>query len=121
MIELTRKRSSIFSQLSTQMSLNYFRCSGCTLAVSFGDWFFTQVAECQQNIFGLLFLVAGQFFKRGAKGFYAEIVLAAGALDAVEEGGDVDEFVPRIQKIEIEDLLSCHMEILICELKTVNG
>ena len=43
------------------------------------------------------------------KGFQTEIILAVRPLDAVEERGEFDEFVPRIKKIEVEDLLLGHM------------
>lgn len=68
-----------------------------------------------------MFFPAGQFAQCRSKGFDAEIIFAAGAVDAVQEGGNIDEFVPGIQKIKVQDLLSCHIETLVPKLKIVNG
>ena len=38
----------------------------------------------------------------------AEIILAGGTFGAVEEGGEFDELVPGVEKIEVQDLLPCH-------------
>lgn len=43
------------------------------------------------------------------KGLQSKIILAIGAIHAVEEGGKFDELMTRIQKIEVEDLLLGHI------------
>ena len=80
------------------------------------NWLGRQIAEREQNIFRFLFFVAGKFLKRGAKTFYPKIILAVRAFDAVEEGGEFDELVPRVEKIEVKDLLPGHK--LLAEYKT---
>ena len=37
-----------------------------------------------------------------------EIILPGGAFSAVEKCRQIHELVPRIQKVEVEDLLPCH-------------
>ena len=67
------------------------------------------IAESQQHAFGFVLAAAIQIGQRSAKGFDAEIVLAAGAFDAVEERGDINQPAARIEEVVIEDLLACHI------------
>lgn len=54
-----------------------------------------------------------QIGERGAKGLDAEIIFAAGAFDAVEEGGQFDELAARVEKVVIEYLLACHNPLVV--------
>ena len=74
-----------------------------------GNRFRCRIAECEQDAPGFFFLLAGQFTERGAKRHRSIIVPAAGAFNAVEERGDFNQFVPGVEKIEVENLLPCHI------------
>ena len=69
------------------------------------------VAEREQNLFRLFVSPAVQLVQRGAESFQPEILLAAGAFDAVKEGGDFDELVPGVQKVEVKGLLLGHTSL----------
>ena len=66
------------------------------------------VAERQLDALDFRFFAAGNFRERGAEGLQAKIIFAAGALGAVKKRGKFDELVPRVEKVEIKDLLPCH-------------
>ncbi|HTV61546.1 MAG TPA: hypothetical protein VMH30_03145 [Verrucomicrobiae bacterium] len=51
------------------------------------------------------------------KSFQAEIISSVGALDAVEKCGNLNQLVPCVQKIKIQNLLFHHVKILILELE----
>ncbi len=43
-----------------------------------------------------------------AQGSHPEIVGAGRALDAVEKGGEIDQFGARFHKAGVDDLFACH-------------
>jgi hypothetical protein len=86
-------------------------CTTRAFAFRFFNRFCRQIAEREQNFFRFLFLVAGKFRKRDAKTFYPKIIVAFGAFDAIQKGGELDELVARVEEIEIEDFLPCHKSL----------
>ena len=85
------------------------QATGRAFAFRFGNGPGGRVAEGEQDLFRLFALPAVQFAERGAKGFQAKIILAIGTFHAVKEGGDFNELVPRVEEIEVENLLSSHI------------
>ena len=74
-----------------------------------GDGFGGGVAEGEENVFGALGLVVGEVFHGFAEGGEAEVGVAIGAVEAVEEGRDLDEAKAGVHEVEVEDLLACHV------------
>jgi hypothetical protein len=68
------------------------------------------VTESQQYVFGPAF-AGGQFGQRGAKRRKAKVIGAIRSFHAVEKGGNFNQLVPGIQKIEIENLLASHGDL----------
>jgi hypothetical protein len=80
-----------------------------------------QVAEREQNLFGPLLLPSVQVGQRRPKTFEPKISLAIGALDAVEERRQLDELVPGIQKVQVENLLTGHSKLSEYKTKMPGG
>jgi hypothetical protein len=62
-------------------------------------------------LFHLFISPAAQLVQRRAKSDQAEILLAAGTFDAVKEGGDFNQLVTGIEKVEVEGLLLGHTSL----------
>ncbi|HWD92173.1 MAG TPA: hypothetical protein VG938_07470, partial [Verrucomicrobiae bacterium] len=75
------------------------------------DGFNGRVAEGEQDLFCFLLFSAAEFFERFAKCFHAEIFLTGGALDAVDEGRQIDQFAARVHEIKVKHLLLCHNSV----------
>jgi hypothetical protein len=86
----------------------FLPCPYCPFAWRFLNRLGCHIAKRKQDVSGFGLFAPRQFAERGAKGFQAEIVFAFTAFYAIEEGGDVNELVPRVQKIEVENFLPCH-------------
>ena len=61
-----------------------FPSADCALALRFCNGLGRGIAEREQNALCLLFFPAGQFTNGGAEGLQPEIILAGGAVNAVE-------------------------------------
>src|SRR5205814_4862488 len=97
--------STINHQLSTSDSrpCPYRALPGCLFSRLGG-----RVAEGEQHLSCAFGFVAVQFAEGLAKGVEAEVGISFGAVNAVEKGGQFDELEPRVQEIEVENLLACH-------------
>ena len=51
-----------------------------------------------------MFLFATELRERSAEIIQTKIIFAIGAFDTIEKRGELDELVPRIEKIEIQNL-----------------
>src|SRR5215831_14426722 len=69
-----------------------------------GDGVAGSIAEGEKDRFGAFGLITVQLLERGPKGGHAEVFGTIGPLDAVHEGGEVDEFAACVHEVEIEDL-----------------
>src|SRR5438034_3572909 len=88
-----------FSQLSTQPSLNQLPPrSHRALGRRFRNRLGGRVAEGKQDLFRPFRLVAVQFAEGFAEGVEAEVGLAIGAVQAVEECSQLNEPEPRIHE-----------------------
>jgi len=76
-----------------------------------GNGFVRWIAESQQDIFYLVLFLVAQPANGRAKCFQPKIVLACGAFDAVEEGGNFNQFVTGIEEVKVQNLLSCHNDL----------
>ena len=99
---------TISSQLS--MSSDSVAIPGAEggFAGGLGDGLGGGIAEGEEDLAGFLAVFAGEFGEGVAERLEAEILGAGGALDAVEEGGEVNEFVAGVHKVKIKDLLAGH-------------
>jgi len=77
-------------------------------AFGFGNRFDGWVAECQQHGFRLVPFFAAQMGQGRPKFFQPEIIRTVRAFRAVQKCGQFDEFMARIEKVQVEDLLPGH-------------
>ena len=75
-----------------------------------GDRVFSWVAEAQENFFGAIFFVV-EDGKGSAKGFHAKIFFAFGAIDAIDERGDVEQLGAGVHEVKVQNLLACHTDL----------
>ncbi len=66
------------------------------------------VAEGEEDVFGAGGLFTIEFLDGRAESVEAEVGFAFGAVNAVEERGEVDKFRARLDKIKVQYLLACH-------------
>ena len=86
-------------------------CADGPFAGRFGDGFDGRIAQGQQDASGADGFIKLQFGEGRAKSVQAEVRLAFAAIDAIEEGRDVDQLRPRIHEVKVEDLLASHGKI----------
>jgi hypothetical protein len=77
-------------------------------AFSFGNRFDGWVAECQKYGFRLVSSFASQMGQGRPKFFQPEIIRTIRPFRAVQKRGKFDEFMARIEKVQVEDLLPGH-------------
>src|SRR6266487_2410138 len=67
-----------------------------------------RIAEREQGAFGFLFFLRPESGHGLAKRFHAKVLLATGALDAIEERGQINHLAARLEEVKVQHLLSRH-------------
>ena len=95
-----RTRFSIFGHSSLR--------TAAPLPVALAIGFVVGSLNASKTFFAFCFLLPFNSPSAARKAFQPEIILAIRAFHAVEKRGEFDELVPRVEKIEVENLLPCH-------------
>ncbi len=67
-----------------------------------------RIAEGEEDAPGAVGFLLGQVLQRGAEGGEAEVGVALRTVHTIEEGGEVNELVPRVHEVLVEHLLASH-------------
>ncbi len=73
-----------------------------------GNGFCRRITETDQSASGFLFILAAEIGQRCPQCFHAEVILAIGPLNPVEERGQINHLAARFKEVEVHYLLSRH-------------
>src|SRR6266508_4417875 len=90
-----------------------FRCGG-------GNRFGRRITEGEQSASGFLFLLCAESGHGFTQRFHTEVILALGALDAIEERGQINHLAARVEEVEVQNLLPRHTSHGCCASPFVN-
>lgn len=82
--------------------------TACPFSGCFGDRLDGGVAKANEGLFCMVGAIGEQGLQGLAECFPTEVSIAGCSFDAIEESGDVDEFMSCVDEVEVEHLLARH-------------